>query len=119
MNNDRKVLSFQIYWNDQTLEGGLNFFTLNYFLADDTVEVKEVKKQNSGKDPYPLLLRRMKLPKQPILTHFPGMTLKKEEYYRPSDLLIGNQVVIYGRNCVIYDCDDYTRFWYAENLKIL
>jgi len=36
---------------------------MNFFLADDTVEVKEVKQQNSGKDPFPLLLRRSKLPK--------------------------------------------------------
>ncbi len=44
MNNDRKVLSFSIVWNDNSLEGGVNLYTLNYFLADDSVEVKEVKK---------------------------------------------------------------------------
>jgi len=27
----------------------------------------------------------MKLPKEPILTHYPGMSLKKEEYYEPKD----------------------------------
>jgi hypothetical protein len=31
-------------WNDTSLEGGLNLFTLNYFLADDTVEIKEIRK---------------------------------------------------------------------------
>ena len=40
LDNDRKVLSFKILWSDSTLEGGNNNFTLNYFLADDTVEVK-------------------------------------------------------------------------------
>jgi hypothetical protein len=39
--NDRQVLSFNVMWNDQTLEGQLNFFVLNYYLADDTIEVKE------------------------------------------------------------------------------
>jgi len=62
-------------WNDTTLEGQLNFFVLNYYLADDTIEIKEQFKQNSGKDPYPLMLKRGKLPKTPILTHYPGMTL--------------------------------------------
>jgi len=31
----------------------------------------------------------MKLPKVPILTHYPGMSLKKEEYYEPKDLICG------------------------------
>lgn len=43
----------------------------NYFLADDSVEVKEMSKSNSGKDPFPLLLHRGKLPKLPIMTHYP------------------------------------------------
>jgi len=30
-------------------------------LADDTIEIKEKVTQNSGKDPYPLLLKRGKV----------------------------------------------------------
>jgi hypothetical protein len=37
LDNDRRVLSFRVLWNDNTLEGGVNLFTINYFLADDTV----------------------------------------------------------------------------------
>lgn len=77
LSNDRKVLSFRALWQDDTLEGGVNYFTINYFLADDSVEVKETRTQNSGRDPFPLLLRRQKLPKVPIHTHYPGMSLKK------------------------------------------
>lgn len=76
--NDRKVLSFKALWQDDALEGGVNYFTINYFLADDSVEVKETRAQNSGREPFPLLLRRQKLPKVPINTHYPGMSLKKE-----------------------------------------
>ena len=61
--NDRKVLSFNIYWTDTSLEGGINFYILNFFLADETIEIKEVKKNNSGKDPFPLLLNRKRIPK--------------------------------------------------------
>jgi hypothetical protein len=39
-------------------------------LADDTVEVQEVYKDNSGRDPVPLLLRKMKLPR--TWKHLPG-----------------------------------------------
>jgi hypothetical protein len=47
---------------------------LNYFLADGTVEVKEVRFQNSGRDPFPLLLKKQKLAKVPIQTYYPGMS---------------------------------------------
>jgi len=116
--NDRKVLSFNIMWDDRTLEGQVNFFTLNYFLADDTVEINEVAKQNCGKDPYASLLKRCKLPKKPILTHYPGMTLQKEEFYRPKDFICGLNVDLLSRDCLIYDCDQFTKSWYRENLNI-
>ena len=71
------MLSFKILWCDDTLEGGYNTYTLNYFLVDSKVEVKEIRFQNSGRDPFPLLLKKQKLPKKPILTHYPGMNLAK------------------------------------------
>lgn len=105
-------------WDDQSLEGSINYFTLNFFLADETIEVKEHNIQNSGKDPFPLLLHRKKVPKTPVLTHYPGMTLKKEEYYSPSDLVCGKKIVIYNRECLIINCDDFTRQWYEQNLRL-
>lgn len=75
LEHDRQVLSFQIYWDDKTLEGQVNYYTLNYYLSDSTLEVKEYRETNNGKDPYPLLLNRMKVPKKQIFTHYPGMTL--------------------------------------------
>ena len=36
---------------------------LHYFLADDTVEIREIVTANSGRDAVPLFLRRQKLPK--------------------------------------------------------
>ena len=63
------------------------------------------------------------------MTHYPvflfividnickGMTLKKEEYYKPEDLLCGDHVVIYGRDCLIYDCDEFTKDWYLRKLE--
>lgn len=118
LKNDRHVLSFDVMWRDKTLCGGINFYKMNYFLADDTIEVKEIRMQNSGKDPFPLLLKRGKVPKIPHLTHYPGMTLKKEEYYNPSDLICGKTIRIYNRECFIFNCDEFTKRYYKEKFGI-
>lgn len=114
LKNDRKVLSFSVLWEDTTYDGGDKFYTLNYFLSDNSVEVKEINEPNNGKIPFPKLLKRQKLPKAPVLTHYPGMSLKKEEYYQPLDLVIGSRVQVYGRDCLVYDCDDFTREWFLQ-----
>lgn len=58
LENDRNVLSFSIRWNDTSYDGGEKFYTLNYFLSDNSVEVNEINKQNSGYYPFPKLLKR-------------------------------------------------------------
>lgn len=47
------------------------------------------------------------------------MTLKKEQFYGVDDLICGQSVEIYGKNCIIYDCDEFTRAWYYENKGIM
>jgi len=37
LENDRKVLSFDIVWSDSSYDGGLKFYTLDFFLSDNTV----------------------------------------------------------------------------------
>jgi hypothetical protein len=57
LDNDRKVLRFFTFSDDEP-------FVIHYYLADDTIEIREVHFANSGKDQFALLLRRQKLPKQ-------------------------------------------------------
>jgi hypothetical protein len=118
LENDRKVLSFKILWNDTAYDGGQKFYVLNFFLSDNNVEVKEINEQNTGRFPFPMLMKKQKLAKQPIMTHCPGMSLRKEEYYMPEDLTIGKKINVYGREVMIYDCDEYTREWYQVNLGL-
>lgn len=79
IDNDRKVLCYNCVWDDKAFGGGLKHFKLNFYLSDKTVEVKECRIANSGIDPYPLLLKRQKLPREVIRTHYPGSSLKREE----------------------------------------
>lgn len=120
LENDRKVLNFNILWYDERYDKEEKPFIMNFYLADNMIEIREIKVNNSGKDPFPYLLRKCKLAKKPKFSYCPGL-LKKEQpvdYYLPKDLVLGNYINIYNRSCLIYDCDDFTKAWYKKNLGI-
>ena len=58
LDNDRNVLSFKILWNDAAYDGGQKFYVLNFYLSDNCVEVKEINQQNTGRFPFPMLVRK-------------------------------------------------------------
>lgn len=55
LDHDRQVLRFYCRCDDLP-------FVVHYYLADDTVEIREVHHPNDGRDSFALLLRRQKLP---------------------------------------------------------
>lgn len=46
------------------------------------------------------------------------MSLRTEDYYKPEDIRCGDNITIYGRECLIYGCDDHTSAWYVHNLGL-
>lgn len=114
LENDRKVLSFDIIWDDYEQDKEIKQYKMNYYLAENMVEVREIKENNSGKDNFPYLLKKSFLPKKPNFTYCPGLNNKEPELYKPEDLILGNYVHIFGRPCYISDCDDFTKKWYKE-----
>lgn len=118
IDNDRRVLSFDVMWEDNSYDGGVKLYKMNYYLSDNTMEIKELKAMNTGCENFPMLLKRMKLPKNPILAPCPALSLRKEEYYQPADIVVGTKVNIYGREILIYDCDEYTKNWYKTQMGI-
>ncbi len=73
-----------------------------------------MKESNSGKDPFPLLLRKSKLPKKPFFTYCPGLNTKDHEWVTPKDLILGCYINIYNRKCFVTDCDEFTKRWYKQ-----
>lgn len=64
LENDRKVLRFYAYWDDrESMFGDVRDLILFYFLADDTIQLKEVFPHNSGRDAPAKFLARQKIPK--------------------------------------------------------
>ena len=97
---------------------------LFYFLMDDTIEVRELHDANDGRDPFPVFLRRMRVPRdhRNLPTEFPSSTLEVSEvevkdYLNPADLCTGNDVTVFGRTFYLHDCDEFTREFYRRNFQ--
>ncbi|KAK3248003.1 hypothetical protein CYMTET_42513 [Cymbomonas tetramitiformis] len=114
--NDRKVLRFFCLWDDRnSLYGDRRPYVLHYFLADDTVEILEVNEPNSGRDPFPVMLKRGPLPNKPVEVDALGPT-KSYTHFTAVDFKVGQTINVYGREMFIHDCDDFTRAYCAQNL---
>merc|ERR1712159_201818 len=110
---DRKVLRFYCLWDDTPSPyGEQRKFVLHYYLADDTIEIVESYKVNSGRDPFPLLLGRGKLP---VTWDKPG----RKEFYSAADLVIGSTVNVFGRDLLVCDCDEFTKMFMEENFGMI
>jgi len=118
---DRKVLRLFCVWDDRDqMFGEMRAFVLHYYLVDDTMEVREVHTPNDGRDPFPVLIGRHKVPKNrfDLPSSFPSVVMEIseqeiKEYYTPKDFQIGSTIMIYGRKFLVYDCDNFTKgFFY-------
>ncbi|OQR82389.1 hypothetical protein ACHHYP_16133 [Achlya hypogyna] len=96
-----QVLRFFCSWEDpHPLYPETRHFTLHYFLADDTIEVREARaareRRGSGRSFAVLLSRRSKPPRS----------------VTPLDLRCGNDLVVFGRVFRLDDCDAFTKEYY-------
>ncbi|KAK3929061.1 EF-hand domain-containing protein 1 [Frankliniella fusca] len=122
---DGKILRFYAIWEDDSELGEKRELIIRYYLADDCVEVGEVHKKNDGRDPFPLLLHKTKVPKnwKEVPLTYPSIYRELteeevEEFYSPKDFLVGDTVFLFARRLFIYDCDPFTRNYYRECLNI-
>ena len=59
-----QVLRFFCVWDDRrALFGDRRPYRLHYFLEDGSCEILETREANSGREPFPVFLRRGQLPK--------------------------------------------------------
>jgi len=120
LQNDGKVLRFYAQWDDDKMYGEIRPYIVHFFLADNTVEIQEVAIPNAGRDPFPSLLKRQKLPKN---FHEVGMDLSrigvgddgKVLYYSPTDFRVGGWIQVYGRNLFLCGADAFTKDYYKRH----
>lgn len=119
LENDRHVLRFYAVWDGTDKEFGTREgYVLHYFLADDTVEVLEVKEDSDGKDPFPKLLHRMRLPKEhkgvPVTPPPADARFPPEPHVHWQDLRLGGTLLVFNRRLRLIDCDGFTRYFLSK-----
>ncbi|KAJ1448056.1 hypothetical protein M885DRAFT_540461 [Pelagophyceae sp. CCMP2097] len=108
-----EVLRFFCAYQDERPGGDRRRYTLHYFLADDTLEVKEV--HTEGVDHFPNLLRRARLPKDAIWNPDDPLADKKDlAYVTWRDLACGSTVRVWCRTLLVVSCDAATEAWYRD-----
>ena len=112
LRNDRKVLRFYSIWDDRrNMFGDQRQFIIHYYLSDDTVEVLERLKANSGRDPFPVFTKRQRMP----LTATGVLDIRScKEFVHFENLNVGGTVEVLGRQMFIYDCDSFTKGFLRE-----
>ncbi|XP_041979568.1 EF-hand domain-containing family member C2-like [Aricia agestis] len=115
---DGRVLRFFGYWDDRGSQfGTVHRLEIHYYLADDTVEIKELLPPNSGVEGGPMFMKRMKLPKK-LPARIEMSSEPAPTSYSPEDLSIGAVLDVFNRKVVLTDCDPFTREYYRVTYGI-
>jgi Ca2+-binding EF-hand superfamily protein len=113
LKNDRRVLRFFCSWDDRdALYGDYRHFVLEYYLADDTTKISEVNPPNSGRDPFPVFVKRQRIPKPK------ANPSDQTAYYDETDLSIGAKINVFSKDFTLHSCDEYTKEYYQKKYGI-
>jgi Ca2+-binding EF-hand superfamily protein len=117
---DRKVLRFYAVLDDlRTPQFERRPFIILFFLADDTVEIREQYPLNCGRDNFAIFFRRGKLARGDVEVRSPmEMPKGKEEHFCATDFSVGQMQSLLGYEYYIYDCDPFTRTFFQQELGI-
>jgi hypothetical protein len=109
--------------------GGVRRLEVVMFVEDFSIAI--LQRQSTGGNAPGLYLSRGWLPKSGSAAKVNELTFMHrvngqrepdmggpDAYYRDTDLDVGVTLNIFGRTALLYDCDDYTREFYAERYGV-
>ena len=107
----QSALCFHIVWDDRSrLYGDIQFFKLMYYLADNTVEIIPLHHKGEGKNTFPKLLKKCKLPKSSEYS----VSGEGNDFYTWRDIAIGSTINVFNRTMIVGRCDAFTRDFYES-----
>jgi Ca2+-binding EF-hand superfamily protein len=120
MENDRKVCRFFATMDDlMTAQYECRPFTIMYFLADDTVEIREQYPLNCGRDNFPIFFRRGKVKRGAYEVAGPTHPVPDAAtFVKIEDLFVGCRITLLNREFFIYDADFFTRKYFADQYQM-
>lgn len=104
MDHDRKVLRFFTECDDLQ-------YIVHYFLADDTIEIREVHHPNDGRDAFPKLLARQKLPFRSDVNQ-PGLHFIGDNYLTCDEIHPDRPINAFGRLYSVVGVDEFTQEYF-------
>lgn len=104
LDHDRKVLRFFCGCEDLP-------YVIHYFLADDTIEIREVHHPNDGRDAFPKLLNRQRLPFRSDVNQ-PGLHFVGDNYLTADEIHPNQPIEAFGRYYTINGVDQYTQEYF-------
>ncbi len=110
---DKKVLRFNCYFVEHVIESAYENYRIRrcnifYYLDDDTIQITDIKEENSGIQ-QGNFLKRHKIEKP----DGSGANITYHDFNLQSD------IYIYGKKFRICDCDEFTKKFYAEKNILL
>lgn len=106
LDHDRQVLRFFTICEDLP-------YIVHYYLADDTIEIRESHRPNDGREAASLLLRRQKLPDR-FDVNQPGQNFIGDNYLTCDEIYPGGSIRAFCRDYQITGVDKFTQDFYAE-----
>eukprot|EP00474_Spongospora_subterranea_P003456 CRZ03914.1 hypothetical protein [Spongospora subterranea] len=126
LEQDGKVLRFWAVWKHAHHSSEDRHLVVHFFLADDTCEVLEIAQPNSGRDPFPSLVKRQRLGKRAVGYGIDNIgedvaiqtTSQRDQFYTAVDFQVGNVIRVFGRDVLLLRADPFTKQYYLDTFGI-
>ena len=122
---DQDMLRFSLVWdNSDALFGDIMDYSMLYYLCDDTVQIQQSKRANTGREEFPTLFKRDQLLKDwkeflNIHKRQVGAKYSESPIWTWRDMRVGMTFNVYGRDMRVTAVDYVTRdFFQSQGIDL-